>query len=285
MRTRLSRWLLAQAGIVAGLVLWWPFFMMQVSRSTVFIWQLPGPLANWIDLSGTLQQTLLRALVAGIVLLMGAVMLSIWLMIRPLSQRRATQISFGVSVGVLCMLGIVTLAGLIQRGLSIRRQFLVLLPSFILLAAWVLSTLRHRWLTTLIITLILAAAVGTSASPSYENWRAAIDFLSRRIGLGDVIVTSPRWNLTALDYYFGDTQLTFGADDEGTLRAHGEQSSGSDPKTAVFASSGQVWLLVNSHPALLPYSQNIRSDLSAAGQLVDTVSFANHVTLFIYKMK
>ena len=213
-------------------------------RTRLSRWQLPGPLANLIDLSGTLQQTLTRALVAGIVLLIGAVMLSIWITIRPLSQRRATQISFAVSVGVLCMLGIVTLMGLIQRGLSIRRQLLVLLPPFILLAAWVLSRLHRRWLTTLFITLILAAAVGTVTSPPYENWRAAIDYMSKRIGPSDVIVSSPPWNLRALDYYFRDAQLRYGANDDGVLSAHVKQVDNNDPRAVVFTPSGQVWLLV-----------------------------------------
>ncbi|MGB3713341.1 MAG: glycosyltransferase family 39 protein [Candidatus Promineifilaceae bacterium] len=284
-RARLSRWLLAQMGIAAGIALWWPFLMMQLSRSQIFYWQLPGPLASWIDLTGTLQQTLQRALVTGIVLLLSALVLSIWLTKRPLSKRRATQLGFILAVGALGALFIVTLTGPIQRGLSIRRQLLVLLPPLILLAAWALSTQHQRWLARLVIALTLAATLVTVASPPYENWRAAIDHVSRRIGTADVIVTSPSWQLAALDYYYDGNHLRFGANDVGELNVHRGQLDGSDAETAVFAPLRRVWLLVNSHPAVLPYSQSIRSDLAATGQLVDTVSFANHVTLFVYDIK
>jgi uncharacterized membrane protein len=284
-RARLGRWLLAQMGIAAGLALWWPFLMMQLSRPLIFNWRLPGPLASWIDLTGTLQQTLQRALVAGIVLMLSALGISIWLTKRPLSQRRATQLGIILAVGALGALCIVTFTGPIQRGLSIRRQLLVLLPSLILLAAWALSMPHRRWPARLVIALTLAAALVTVASPPYENWRAAIDHVSRGIGTTDVILASPRWQLAALDYYYDGDHLRFGANDAGDLRAARGQLDGRDSETAVFAPLRRVWLLVNSHPTVLPRSQAIRSDLATAGQLVDTVSFANHVTLFVYDIK
>jgi uncharacterized membrane protein len=284
-RARLGRWLLAQMGIAAGIALWWPLLMIQLSRPLIFDWQLPGPLARWIDLTGTLQQTLQRGLVTGIVLLLSALALSIWLTKRPLSQRRATQLGFILAVGALGALCVVTLTGPIQRGLSIRRQLLVLLPPLILLAAWALSMPHRRRLARLVIALTLAATLVTVASPPYENWRAAIDHVSRGIGTADVIVASPRWQLAALDYYYDGDHLRFGANDVGELRVPRGQLDGSDSETAVFAPLSRVWLLVNSHPAVLPYSGSIRSDLAAKGQLVDTVSFANHVTLFVYDIK
>jgi 4-amino-4-deoxy-L-arabinose transferase-like glycosyltransferase len=271
---RLTDWLLVQVVVAVGLWGWSPYFTIQMGRTFQFSWYL-GP----VGVEWSLQQTMTAALLAGAVGLLAMILVTAVILRRPSLQNWIKQWQTPAAWAAVLLLLAVTLAGVVPRGLSIRRQLLVFLPFIIGGGAWGLIFLNQRRLTGLVLALTLLAAIVTAAAPPYENWKEAIALVEQQQQPGDQIITAPGWQQQAFAYYYHGSNQLWWSDERGRLRVANANISG---EPADFAPGQRVWVVANSHPAVLPYSNALLQRLDQTGRLQQRTDFSQNVTVFLY---
>lgn len=270
-RSRLVRWLLAQAAIVAGFSVWIPFMQMQLERSRSFNWQLP-----FVDLTATLSQVLQIAGSAGLVLIIGAVLVSLVVVSRPrllaFFRRQAGVAAVLLTVAYLLVL----VAGTIPRGLSIRRQLLVFLLPMIVAAAWGLLALHWRWLPAAVITLAFVLSSYTFLSQPYEDWRGAVMYLAEHAEEGDILFIYPGWRRSALQYY-----------DPGELAdlRVAVESEWPRGEAVPFSAGTDVWVVVNNHPTAAADTNRLWERFDRVGQLLARAEFPSYIEVRHYRIQ
>jgi mannosyltransferase len=237
-RGRVARWGVAQVLIGLGALAWWPVLLHQLQRNVVFNWQLPatlGPPLGGLGLVLNLSQTLVAALAAAGGVLTGLLVLSAWLARRPrpwvVDGPRVARLAIAI-VAVFAVLGAL---GAVPRGLSIRRQLLVLWPLGVAAAAWALAYLNRRWLTSVVAGGLLVLSALMVLGPAYEDYRGALRYVTQHAAPGDTLALHPSY-LAPIFGYYGEGLPPY---------------VGVDPRTtppqlplAPDAADGQVWLLL-----------------------------------------
>jgi 4-amino-4-deoxy-L-arabinose transferase-like glycosyltransferase len=190
---RLGRWLLVQVVVIAGYLPWLPYFNQQLDRSTIFRWRLPG-----LPLDMTLMQVMSVALSVAVLGVLMGVGVGILAARRPQLPQKIWRHSGLWAVLVVIVFVPVYAAGVIPRGLSIRRQLLVFAPPLLLLASWAILRLDRRWLTGGIAGLAVILGIATYLLPPFEDWRGAIQTFEDRQEAGDVLLLYRGWYLAPL---------------------------------------------------------------------------------------
>lgn len=274
---RFTDWLLVQVVILVAFWGWYPYFTLQMGRDFRFDWRIGSQVFSW-----TLAETMTFALLMGVAALVVALVLTAVLLRRPSLQTWLKRwLPLAAWAAVLLLLA-VTLAGVVPRGLSLRRQFLVFLPLVIGAGAWGLIYLNLHRLTGLVLALSVVAAVATAAMPPYENWKEAIAFVEQQQQPGDEIITAPGWQQQAFAYYYHGSNRLWWSDERGRLRVANGNERG---EPADFTAGQRVWVVANTHPSILPYSSALLQRLDQAGQLAERNEFAQNVTVFLYQAR
>jgi mannosyltransferase len=252
-----ARWLVTQLIIVAGLVVWWPFLQVQLSRSAPFI---------WLGMSLTLADTFRLAIIAAGFFVIATN--ALWLLVirRPIRLPQWRQWLSPAAGLVVLLLIISTVLAATGRGLSLRRQLLVFWPPFVLLAGWALLRLNRRRLNIAVIGLTLILGLGTTFGPPYEDWRGAADLVESLAEPGDQVWAATGGVKAALDYYLAGGTAS-GATVPVDLE-HQPPESGS-----------RIWLVTNDHPTTSIVSNPIKSWVAGNSLERSSYRFSRYITV------
>ncbi|MFZ0546628.1 MAG: glycosyltransferase family 39 protein [Candidatus Promineifilaceae bacterium] len=279
---RLVRWVAAQV-VTAGLFsLWWPFLRQQLERSLVFDWlglfevvlgrETAERLNQWLAQSGlttTLAGTLQLALIAGLLFVLAAFLVSVFVVRRPSLMALIKRWGYPMAVLIGLLLALSIVVGAIPRGLSLRRQLLVFWLPFSFLAAWALVRLKARWVVVGALALSFCLSVSVAFGPAYEDWRGTVGVIAEQGQTGDLIVISPPWSTMAFDYYYAGDMLYEAA----IIRQEQEDK-------AALADARRVWLVVNRHPALAEQTVETEMWYLANGRVVGSYAFSQYLTVY-----
>jgi uncharacterized membrane protein len=274
---RLIDWLLVQVVILVPLWSWYPYFTIQMGRDFQFEWRLGSQVYAW-----TLAQTMTFALLLGAVALFVTVLATAVLLWRPSLQNRLKQWLPLAAWAAVLLLVAVTLAGIVPRGLSLRRQLLVFVPLIIGAGAWGVIFLNRRWLTTTVLAVTFLAALATALAPPYENWKEAITFVEQNAQPNDELIAVPAWQEQAFDYYYQGTNRLWWSNEVGRLRT---ADLTTQMEIANFTSGQAVWVVANSHPSVFPYSNALLQRLDQIGEQTQRTDFSQNVTVFLYRIE
>lgn len=279
---RLGRWVAAQFAIGALFYGWWPFLQQQLERPLVFDWLnvfeavlgrgTAERLAGWLAQSGlttTLAGTLQLALAGGILVVLGSWFLS-WLVVRrPLIVALVKRWEFLVAVLITFLFLLMTAAGAVPRGLSLRRQLLVFWIPFLPLAAWALLRLRDRWIAAVMVGVSLLLAAYTAFGLPYEDWRNTTGVISERGRAGDLVFITPSWASMAFDYYY-----------EGEIPYRGMTVEQIPDVGAARGDARRVWLVVNGHPAMGGQTLAVEEWFLENGRVLRTYEYPQYLTVY-----
>jgi uncharacterized membrane protein len=267
---RLVRWFLAQAATAIAFLLWWPYLTLQMNRSITFNWQLP-----FFDLSGTLAETFRRGLILAVVLLLIAMGISLLVTSRSSWQatfnRLAQPLSWLAFLGYLAIL----VLGTVPRGLSVRRQLLVFLIPLILAGAWGMRRLGRPWLQPAVVVIGLLLAVYTVASPPFEDWRGALEFVALQREEDELLFVYPWWRNASVDYYYPGGLETA---EQIPIR---DLVPGEDP----FPQGSSVWVVMNDHPSDTDNSDRIWQRLDEMGVVELRRQFPRYIEVRRYVIR
>lgn len=269
-REQLMRWVLAQLLIAAGFAVWWPYLQLQMSRGSTFNWQLP-----FIDLSGTLAETFQRGLLLAVIMVVVTAIVSLLIASRQRWRQSLLRLVPIVAWLLLFAYLVVLITGAVPRGLSIRRQLLVFLLPLILAASWGLRHIGRRWLGTAIVTLSLLLAIYTIASPPYEDWRGALDFVARERGPDDQFFVYPWWRSASVNYYYP------GGSSAANLVPVRDLLPGETP----FAAGNKVWVVLDRHPTVAADVDRIWLRLEEIGTLELRRQFPRYIEVRLYHIR
>ena len=281
-RSRLFRWLLAQAAIATLFAGWWPFLQKQLERSLVFNWlnlfesilgrQTAEQLSQTLEQSGlttTLAGTFQLALIGGFIFIVVSSLLSLLIVKRPSIITLAKRSAVVIASLIIILFILATIAGAVPRGLSLRRQLLVFWILFLIPAAWAFIRLKHKWLTTAAISLTLLLAFFTAFGSPYEDWRSTVGLIAENGRADDLILISPGWSIMSFDYYY-DGDIPY--DGTNSLLAQQERDS--------LVAARRVWLVVNRHPSIAGITQQTENWFIQNGTLINTYKFPQFLTIY-----
>jgi len=274
-RRRLLLWIYAQIAIILGTTPWVPFMKQQLSGSFAFNWPLPFQSILPISLSATLEQVFITALIAGFLLILLMLAGSAFFIANPRLQDWIDRKK--VSTAVICVLLVlaVTILGIIPRGLSLRRQLLVLLPIAILLGAWGMWTLKKHALNWILLILAVGLSVYTVLSPPYQDWRSVTSYLEENVEPGEQVYLAPNWSIFAFDYYV-----------EGTMNYEGMKAGDLLGDTTARIPPGEpVWLVVEQHPSLVDVTQGVEMWFADHAGVIERESFSRYLVVFKYQIQ
>lgn len=266
---RLGRWLVGQGLTMAAFWLWLPSFQWQLEQGLRFQWRAPQPF-DFIGFSGTLAETLQWGLVLGGVGLLGLIggsFLIRW------QRERVKRVVPALSLILILLFCLITLAGAVPRGLSVRRQLLFAYPILILFVAAAFYQIRRTWLTGTAILFSFVLSLAMILAPAYEDWRGIAHLAEQQTEEGELILLSPDWASHEFRYYFTE---------EGDRGNAGITPKDLHENSYNLHPGDTVWLILNTHPAMKPYTQEVESWFEQHALPQESYNTAQPFTLIRY---
>ncbi len=284
-RERLFRWLVAQVSIAALFAGWWPFLRVQLERPLVFNWfnlfslilgaetaeQLNQQLAQ-SGLTTTLAGTFQLALMAGLLFIIISTFVSLLVVRWPIIINQIRQGEYIIAIFFILLFLLTTVAGVIPRGLSLRRQLLIFWVPFLILTAWALLRLKSKWILAIVVALSFVLAFPTAFGSAYEDWRSTVNVVSENGRADDLILLSPGWSKMAFDYYY-DGEITYAGTNAQMARRELDS----------LIEARRVWLVVNRHPSIADQTQRTENWFIQNGVLLNTYQYPQFLT--VYELK
>jgi 4-amino-4-deoxy-L-arabinose transferase-like glycosyltransferase len=279
---RLGRWAAAQFAIGALFYAWQPFLQRQLERPTVFNWlnffepvlggQTAARLTQWLEQSGlttTLAGTFQLALGVGLLVVLVSWLLSLLVVRWPSIPALVKRWEFLIATLITFLFLLITAAGAVPRGLSLRRQLLVFWIPFLPLAAWALLRLRDRWIAAVVVLMSLLLSLYTAFGLPYEDWRSTAVVISEQGRPGDLVLITPSWSTMAFDYYY-----------LGDVSYQGANIQQARNDEAALDNARRVWLVVNRHPAMAGQTMEIERWFMENGRVLMTYEYPQYLTVY-----
>ena len=239
-----GKWVLAQLLFLLGIFYWLPFMEVQFGRGTTFNWSIPLISENLrVSLSDTLWYGAILGLV-GILLFTGLMVVVIKVKrLQTFLRKFSPLLAWGIVVAYLMLV----IAGTISRGLSIRRQLLVFLPPFLLLATWAFLHIKRKKLFAFVTVFAFIANIIMLLQPAYEDWRGTAQYFTDNEVPADIVLVSPGWNASTLNYYMTNMETI-------SSRRYAKELS-------ELKSGDSFILIVNDHPGLVQQNDQIQAEI------------------------
>jgi hypothetical protein len=265
---------MAQVAIILGTLPWIPFLKEQLTRSFTFKWPLPLHSILQTPLTATLEQILATGITLGALLILLMLIGSVFFNTKPRFHECVLGKRNVLAGVVVFLLAIIIVLGTIPRGLSVRRQLLVLLPGAILLGAWGLCTLKKRVLERFFLILAIVTSLYTILGSPYQDWRGVVGYIEDNIEPGEHVLLAPSWSNLAFDYYV-----------DGFVNYEGISTEDLKESTNPFLSPGEsVWLVLEEHPALLDFTQEVRGWFEGHAAIIQRESFPRFLVVTKYQI-
>jgi hypothetical protein len=169
---------------------------------------------------------------------------------------------------------VLLVAGAVPRGLSLRRQLLVFWPPLVLLGSWAILRLKRPRVTgAILLVSCLLAAAPVWGSP-YQDWRQAARLIETEALPADTVLLTPAWSNMGFAYYY-----------QGDPTYLGVNAAGFPPGHLTLVPGSTIWLVADSHPAMLEYSAGVSRWLDRHGEREVVYELPQYITVVKYRLR